>query len=126
MVGVRRQVVEAFSAKNGLTNSPKVSLFSIYGGQLAMAWDDWLTLTEALEDQLYLEIQARMLAEITDFEYLLDIAVNYQRQNWQKDEIIKNCIAKIGDLETEIIKISLKKEKDDNNSRIKKEYHRPL
>ena len=126
MVGVRRQVVEAFSAKNGLTNSPKVSLFSIYGGQLAMAWDDWLTLTETLEDQLYLEIQARMLAEITDFEYLLDIAVNYQRQNWQKDEIIKNCIAKIGDLETEIIKISLKKEKDDNNSRIKKEYHRPL
>ena len=91
-----------------------------------MAWDDWLTITETLEDQLYLEIQARMLAEITDFEYLLDIAVNYQRQNWQKDEIIKNCIAKIGDLETEIIKISLKKEKDDNNSRVKKAYHRPL
>ena len=60
-----------------------------------MAWDDWLTITETLEDQLYLEIQARMLAEITDFDYLLDIAVNYQRQNWQKDEIIKNCIAKI-------------------------------
>ena len=37
-----------------------------------MAWDDWLTITETLEDQLYLEIQARMLAEITDFEYLLD------------------------------------------------------
>ncbi len=32
-----------------------------------MAWDDWLTITETLEDQLYLEIQARMLAEITDF-----------------------------------------------------------
>ena len=91
-----------------------------------MAWDDWLTITETIEDQLYLEIQARMLAEITDFDYLLDIAVNYQRQNWQKDEIIKNCIAKIGDLETELIKISLKKEKGDNNSRIKKEYHRPL
>ena len=53
-----------------------------------MAWDDWLTITATLEDQLYLEIQARMLAEITDFEYLLDVAVNYQRQNWQKDEII--------------------------------------
>ena len=91
-----------------------------------MAWDDWLTITETLEDQLYLEIQARMLAEITDFDYLLDIAVNYQRQNWQKDEIIKNCIAKIGDLETEIIKLSLKKEKDDNNSRIKKEYRQPF
>jgi len=91
-----------------------------------MPWDDWLTITETLEDQLYLEIQARMLAEITDFDYLLDVAVNYQRQNWQKDEIIKNCIAKIGDLETELIKISLKKEKDDNKSRIKKEYHRPL
>jgi hypothetical protein len=67
-----------------------------------------------------------MLAEITDFDYLLDIAVNYQRQNWQKDEIIKNCIAKIGDLETELIKVSLKKEKDDNNLRIKKVFRQPL
>ena len=91
-----------------------------------MAWDDWLTITETLEDQLYLEIQARMILEMTDPEYLQDLAINYQRQNWQKDEVIKNCIAKIGDLETELIKISLKKEKDDNNSRIKKEYHRPL
>ena len=90
-----------------------------------MPWDDWLTITETLEDQLYLEIQARMLAEITDFDYLLDVAVNYQRQNWQKDEIIKNCIAKIGDLETALIKVSLKKEKDNNNSRIKKEFHPP-
>ena len=91
-----------------------------------MPWDDWLTITETLEDQLYLEIQARMLAEITDFEYLLDVAVNYQRQNWQKDEIIKNCIAKIGDLETEIIKISLKKEKEEDKSKIKKVFHQPL
>ena len=85
-----------------------------------MAWDDWLTITETLEDQLYLEIQARMILEMTDPEYLQDLAINYQRQNWQKDEVIKNCIAKIGDLETELIKISLKKEKDDNNSRVKK------
>ena len=91
-----------------------------------MAWDDWLTITETLEDQLYLEIQARMILEMTDPEYLQDLAINYQRQNWQKDEVIKNCIAKIGDLETELIKISLKKEKDDNNSRVKKAYHRPL
>ena len=91
-----------------------------------MAWDDWLTITETLEDQLYLEIQARMILEMTDPEYLQDLAINYQRQNWQKDEVIKNCIAKIGDLETELIKISLKKEKDDNNSRVKTAYHRPL
>ena len=91
-----------------------------------MAWDDWLTITETLEDQLYLEIQARMILEMTDPEYLQDLAINYQRQNWQKDEVIKNFIAKIGDLETELIKISLKKEKDDNNSRVKKAYHRPL
>ena len=91
-----------------------------------MPWDDWLTITETLEDQLYLEIQARMILEMTDPEYLQDLAINYQRQNWQKDEVIKNCIAKIGDLETELIKISLKKEKDDNNSRVKKAYHRPL
>ena len=60
-----------------------------------MAWDDWLTITETLEDQLYLEIQARMLAEITDFEYLLDIAVNYQRQNWQKTRSSKIALQKL-------------------------------
>ena len=88
-----------------------------------MAFDDWLTITETYEDQFYLEIQARMILEMKDPEYLQDLAINYQRQNWEKDEVIKNCIAKIGDLETELIKISLKKEKDDNNSRVKKAYH---
>ena len=74
------------------------------------------------KDQLFLEIQARM-CEITDFDYLLDMAVNISGKI-QKDQIIK-CIAKIGDLETELIKVSLKKKKR-NNLRTKKEYHRPL
>ena len=60
-----------------------------------MAWDDWLTITETLEDQLYLEIPARMLAEITDFEYLLDIAVNYQRQNCKKTRSSKIALQKL-------------------------------
>ena len=115
-----------FSAKGRLTNFPKSKPIPNIGGFLAMPWDDWLTITETLEDQLYLEIQARMLAEITDFDYLLDVAVNYQRQNWQKDEIIKNCIAKIGDLETELIKVSLKKEREEDKSKIKKVFHQPL
>ncbi len=88
-----------------------------------MAWDDWLTITETYEDQFYLEIQARMILEMKDPEYLQDLAINYQRQNWEKDEVIKNCIAKIGDLETELIKISLKKERKQKEPKIKKAYH---
>ncbi len=88
-----------------------------------MPWDDWLTITETIEDQLYLEIQARMILEMKDPEYLQDLAINFQRQNWEKDEVIKNCIAKIGDLETELIKVSLKKEKEQEKTKIKKAYH---
>jgi len=65
-----------------------------------MPWDDWLTITETLEDQLYLEIQARMILEMKDPEYLQDLAINYQRQNWEKDEVIKNYITKIEKLKT--------------------------
>ena len=95
-----------------------------------MAWDDWLTITETLESELYLNVQARMIFEIKDMDYLQEIAINYQRQNWEKDEVIKNCIEKIGDLESELIKISLAQqrlEKKKNNcitSRIKKVFHR--
>ena len=60
-----------------------------------MPWDDWLTITETLEDQLYLEIQARMLAEITDFDYLLDIAVNYQRQIGKKTRSSKIALQRL-------------------------------
>jgi len=88
-----------------------------------MALDDWLSITETYEDQFYLEIQARMILEMKDPEYLQELAISYQRQNWEKDEVIKNCIAKIGDLETEIIKISLKKEREEKEPRIKKAYH---
>ena len=95
-----------------------------------MAWGDWLTITETLESELYLNVQARMIFEIKDMDYLQEIAINYQRQNWEKDEVIKNCIEKIGDLESELIKISLAQErleKKKNNcitSRIKKVFHR--
>ena len=95
-----------------------------------MAWDDWLTITETLESELYLNVQARMIFEIKDMDYLQEIAINYQRQNWEKDEVIKNCIEKIGDLESELIKICLAQErleKKKNNcitSRIKKVFHR--
>ena len=95
-----------------------------------MAWDDWLTITETLESELYLNVQARMIFEIKDMDYLQEVAINYQRQNWEKDEVIKNCIEKIGDLESELIKISLvqeRLEKKKNNcitSRIKKVFHR--
>jgi len=95
-----------------------------------MAWDDWLTITETLESELYLNVQARMIFEIKDMDYLQEVAINYQRQNWEKDEVIKNCIEKIGDLESELIKISLAQErleKKKNNfiaSRIKKVFHR--
>jgi len=96
-----------------------------------MAWDDWLTITETLESELYLNVQARMIFEIKDMDYLQEVAINYQRQNWEKDEVIKNCIEKIGDLESELIKISLAQErleKKKNNcitSKIKKVFHRP-
>ena len=95
-----------------------------------MGWDDWLTITETLESELYLNVQARMIFEIKDMDYLQEVAINYQRQNWEKDEVIKNCIEKIGDLESELIKISLAQErleKKKNNcitSRIKKVFHR--
>ena len=95
-----------------------------------MAWDDWLTITETLESELHLNIQARMILEIDNMDYLKEVVVNYQRQNWEKDEVIKNCIEKIGDLESELIKISMiqeRLEKKKNNcftSKIKKVFHR--
>ena len=95
-----------------------------------MALDDLVTITETLESELYLNVQARMIFEIKDMDYLQEVAINYQRQNWEKDEVIKNCIEKIGDLESELIKISLAQErleKKKNNcitSRIKKVFHR--
>tara|TARA_B100000963_G_scaffold354386_1_gene370822 strand:- start:740 stop:1033 length:294 start_codon:yes stop_codon:yes gene_type:complete len=95
-----------------------------------MAWDDWLTITETLESELYLNVQARMIFEIKDMDYLQEVAINYQRQNWEKDEVIKNCIEKIGDLESELIKISLAQERLEKKkincitSRIKKVFHR--
>ena len=65
---------------------------------------DWLVIEATPEQDFKLEREAREILSSEDHERVAEFCASLHRQSWAKDQIIKNCIGKIGDLEGQIIK----------------------
>ncbi len=72
---------------------------------------DFLMIEKSPEQEFMLEWDTRQLLKCEDREELASICVNLYQQNWAKDQIIKNCLGRIGDLEGHSIKMQLDKER---------------
>ena len=72
---------------------------------------DFLIIEKSPEQEFMLEWDTRQLLKCEDREELAAICVNLYQQNWAKDQIIKNCLGRIGDLEGHSIKMQLDKER---------------
>ena len=72
---------------------------------------DFLIIEKSPEQEFMLEWDTRQLLKCEDREELASICVNLYQQNWAKDQIIKNCLGRIGDLEGHSIKMQLDKER---------------
>jgi len=68
---------------------------------------DWLCIEATPEEDFKIEREAREILGSDDHKKVAEFCANLHRQNWAKDQIIKNCIGKIGDLEGLIIKEDL-------------------
>jgi hypothetical protein len=72
---------------------------------------NFLSITQSPEQELRLEWDVRQILKCEDRKELAEMCVGLYRQNWAKDQIIKNCLGRIGDLEGHSIKMQLNNER---------------
>ncbi len=64
-----------------------------------MAWADWLIVKPSLEQELQLETDSRAIIEDTNHKEIAKLCATLNKQNWYQQQIIKQSIGKISELE---------------------------
>jgi hypothetical protein len=64
-----------------------------------MAWADWLIVKPSLEQELQLETDSRAIIEDDNHAEVAKLCATLNKQNWYQQQIIKQSIGKIAELE---------------------------
>tara|TARA_Y100001963_G_C6638166_1_gene379611 strand:+ start:566 stop:835 length:270 start_codon:yes stop_codon:yes gene_type:complete len=72
---------------------------------------DFLVIERSPEQEFLIEWDTRQILSCEDRQELALMCANLYQQNWTKDQIIKNCLGRIGELEGQAIKIELDNER---------------
>jgi len=72
---------------------------------------DWLVCRQTPEEELRLEVETREILNNENSEEIAWLCANLYKQNYMKDQIIKNCLGRIGELEAINVKRELDKER---------------
>ena len=70
---------------------------------------DWLIVEPSLEQELKLELEERDILLSDDHQETANLCASLWRQNWYKDEILKNCLGRIGELEGKLVHMEMQK-----------------
>ena len=68
---------------------------------------DWLIVQPSMEQELKLEVEERAILVSDDHKETAELCASLWRQNWYKDEILKNCLGRIGELEGKLVQMEL-------------------
>ena len=68
---------------------------------------DWLIVQPSMEQELKLEVEERAILVSDDHKETAELCASLWRQNWYKDEVLKNCLGRIGELEGQLVHLEL-------------------
>tara|TARA_R100000781_G_scaffold93440_1_gene58041 strand:+ start:311 stop:592 length:282 start_codon:yes stop_codon:yes gene_type:complete len=68
-----------------------------------MGWADWMVVQPPLEIELQLEKEARAIIQDDDHEQIAQLCATLSKQNWYQQQLIKQCVGKIGELEAQLV-----------------------
>tara|TARA_Y100001963_G_scaffold83146_1_gene115247 strand:+ start:499 stop:768 length:270 start_codon:yes stop_codon:yes gene_type:complete len=68
---------------------------------------DFLVIERSPEQDFKLEWDTRQILSCENREELAEMCVSLYQQNWAKDQIIANCLVRIGELEGQSVKMDL-------------------
>ena len=61
-----------------------------------------------MEQELKLEVEERAILVSDDHKETAELCASLWRQNWYKDEVLKNCLGRIGELEGKIVQMEFR------------------
>jgi len=76
-----------------------------------MAWAKWLVVEPTLEQELKLESDCRSILQDQNNEQVAKFCTILQRKTWVQEQIIKQSIAKICELEAKLACLEIKSER---------------
>ena len=76
-----------------------------------------------MEQELKLELQERAILLSDDHQETANLCASLWRQNWYKDEVLKNCLGRIGELEGQLVHLQLENSNSCWKRLLKKVFH---
>ena len=70
---------------------------------------DWLIVQPSMEQELKLEVEERAILVSDNHKETAELCASLWRQNWYKDEVLKNCLGRIGELEGKLVHMEMQK-----------------
>ena len=64
-----------------------------------MAWNEWMVVTQSLEEELELERNVRDVQGCSDENALKALCVSLVRTNWHQAKLLKQAVGHIGQLD---------------------------
>ena len=64
-----------------------------------MTWNEWMVVTQSLEEELELERNVRDVQNCTDESALKTLCVSLVRTNWHQAKLLKQAVGHIGQLD---------------------------
>ena len=65
---------------------------------------NWLSLKQTKEEEFQMEVDTRDILNSEDLEEVRRLCATLYKENWAKDQLLKSCLGRIGELEGIIIR----------------------
>jgi hypothetical protein len=72
---------------------------------------NWLVVKHTTESELRLELETREILNTENLKEVRWFCASLYKENWAKDQVIKNCLGRIGELEAQLVVIQMDQEK---------------
>ncbi len=64
---------------------------------------NWLAVEHTTESELRLELETREILNTENLKEVRWFCASLYKENWAKDQVIKNCLGRIGELEAQLV-----------------------
>ena len=71
---------------------------------------NWLAVEQTTESELQLELETREILNTENLKEVRWFCASLYKENWAKDQVIKNCLGRIGELEAQLVVMHMEQE----------------
>ena len=87
---------------------------------------NWLAVEHTTESELRLELETREILNTENLKEVRWFCASLYKENWAKDQVIKNCLGRIGELEAQLVISQMDREQSCFTKLLRKVFPRKI